>query len=61
MRGPVISKKPGSAESTWIASQSRTAASPVGAGAMTGPLKPCGGSARTTMVGILGWARRTCT
>ena len=43
-RGRVISKNPGSWESTWMASQSRTAASPVGAGAITGPLNPCGGS-----------------
>ena len=39
-RGRVISKKPGSQEITSIASQRRTAAAPVGAGAMTGPLKP---------------------
>ena len=51
-RGRVNSKKPGSWERTCSASQSRSAASPVGAGDITGPLKPCGGSARTTIVGV---------
>ena len=35
-----------------MASQSRTASGPVGAGAITGPLNPCGGSVRTTIVGV---------
>ena len=45
-----------------MASQSRTAAAPVGAGAMTGPLKPWGGSPCTAIVGVwllrvpLAWA-----
>lgn len=51
-RGRVISKNPGSWAMTVMASQKRMAASPCGAGAMTGPLKPYGVAARTTIVGV---------
>ncbi len=52
VRGRVISKNRGSCASTSKASHNRTAAPPVGAEAMTGPLKPYGGSLRTTITGV---------
>ena len=51
-RGRVILKNPLCRDTTWIASHNSTARGPVGAGAITGPLKPCGGSERTTMAGV---------